>query len=320
MANPTHLEKLKKSVQEWNNWRKTNEELFPNLRKAHLENSDLAHAILRDVYLRRAYLSHANLSFADLREANLSGADLTGANLTGANLAGANLRGAKLNKAIIKDANLMSAILVDADFTGTTICHCQVFGISAWKLTLTNTIQHNLVITHPNEPTITVDNLEIAQFIHLLINNQTIRHVIDTMTSKVVLILGRFTPERKLILDQLREALNKRNFVSVIFDFEKPSNRDITETVSTLAHMARFIIADITAAKSIPQELQCIIPNLPSVPVQPIIHNSEYEYGMFEHYKRYPWVFELLSYSDFDHLLHMLDNKTLPQIATQSPG
>ena len=41
----------------------------------------------------------------------------------------------------------------------------------------------------------------------------------------------------------------------------------------TLAHLARFIIADITDPRSIPQELQAIVPDL-AVPVQPIIARS----------------------------------------------
>jgi len=56
-------------------------------------------------------------------------------------------------------------------------------------------IQKGLVITDVNEPPIQADNLEVAQFIYLLLNNHKIRIVIDTITSKVVLILGRFTPE-----------------------------------------------------------------------------------------------------------------------------
>jgi hypothetical protein len=69
--------------------------------------------------------------------------------------------------------------------------------------------------------------------IYLLLNNQKIRDVIDTITSKLVLILGRFTPERKIVLDAIRDELRKRSYLPVLFDFEKPSNRDVTKTVST---------------------------------------------------------------------------------------
>ncbi len=120
-------------------------------------------------------------------------------------------------------------------------------------------------------PIITVDNLEIAQFIYLLLHNEKLRDVIDTIGKKAVLILGRFTDERKAVLEAIREELRRRDYIPILFDFEKPASRDLTETVSTLAHMARFVIADITDAKSIPQELSVIVPNLPSVAVQPLI-------------------------------------------------
>ena len=63
------------------------------------------------------------------------------------------------------------------------------------------------------------------------LNNKKIREVIDTITSKLVLILGRFTPERKAILDALRDTLRERNYLPVVFDFDKPASRDLTETV-----------------------------------------------------------------------------------------
>jgi len=159
-----------------------------------------------------------------------------------------------------------------------------------------------LVITPDNEATITVDNLKVAQFIYLLLNNEEIREVIDTITSKVVLILGRFTPERKAILDALREALRMQNYSPIVFDFEIPGSRDITETVSLLARMARFVIADLTDAKSIPQELSMIIPDLPSVPVQPLLQTAEKAYSMFEHFRRYPWVLKDYYYTSVDDL------------------
>jgi hypothetical protein len=40
--------------------------------------------------------------------------------------------------------------------------------------------------------------------------------------------------------------LRKRDYLPILFDFDIPANRDITETVSLLARMARFIVADLT--------------------------------------------------------------------------
>ena len=131
--------------------------------------------------------------------------------------------------------------------------------------------QKNLVITRWDEPEITVDNIEVAQFIYLMLHNQKIRDVIDTITSKAVLILGRFTDERKKVLDALREELRKRDYLPILFDFGKARTRDTDETITLLARMARFVIADISDAKSVLQELRAIVPDLPSVPVQPII-------------------------------------------------
>jgi hypothetical protein len=85
---------------------------------------------------------------------------------------GANLRGANLSR-----ANLQVAVLVSADFTGADLTGCRVHGASAWNLKLERTKQQNLVITHALEPAITVDNIEVAQFIYLLLHNEKIREL-----------------------------------------------------------------------------------------------------------------------------------------------
>ena len=90
------------------------------------------------------------------------------------------------------------------------------------------------------QPAITVDNLKIAQFIYLLLDNAEIRDVINTLTTKSALILGRFTPERKTILNAIRHELRKHDYVPLLFDFDAPISRDITETVTTLAPLARL--------------------------------------------------------------------------------
>ncbi|WP_245542609.1 hypothetical protein [Segetibacter koreensis] len=108
--------------------------------------------------------------------------------------------------------------------------------------------------------------------------------------------------------------------MAVLFDFSKPSNRDITETVSTLAHLAKFIIADVTDAKSIPQELLAIVPALPSVPVQPLLLNSQREYGMFEHFRRFPWVLQTYLYEDINDVVSALSSEILPALEKIAAG
>jgi hypothetical protein len=170
--------------------------------------------------------------------------------------------------------------------------------------------QQNLVITSGDEPEITVDNVEVAQFIYLLLHNQKIRDVIDTITSKAVLILGRFTDERKAVLNALRGELRKHDYLPILFDFAVPATRDITETVSLLARMARFIIADLTDPSSIPKELEAIVPTL-AVPVQPLLKGPSRPYAMFKDYWKYDWVLSIHWYEGIEPLLATLAEKVI---------
>jgi hypothetical protein len=233
----------------------------------------------------------------DLSKVNLSNADLSGADLTRADLTGADLVGTRLIETNLENANLSG---------------CRIYGISAWNIkTNQETKQSDLIITSDAEAKITVDNLEVAQFIYLLLNNQKIRHVIDTITSKVVLILGRFTRERKRVLDAIREELRKHDYIPVLFDFDKPATKDLHETITTLARMSRFVIADITDAKSIPQELVSIVEQLPSLPVQPILKKGHKPWAMFDHIKRYPWVLKLYRYATLDEFIPRLRERVI---------
>jgi len=254
------------------------------------------------------YLSNANLSGTNLRGANLDGADLSNANLSGADFSGANLSradlsGANLGSAKLNRADLSYARLVDADITNADLTGCRIYGVSAWGLKLTDeTRQRNLIIIKANnEAEITVDNIEVAQFIYLLIHNQKIRNVIDTITSKVVLILGRFTDERKAVLDALRDELRKCDYLPILFDFDKPTSRNTDETITLLARMARFVIADISDAKSVLQELR----------VQPVIVASQEEPGMFDFYRHFSWFLPVHRYDTPAQLLTELSDRVI---------
>jgi len=78
-------------------------------------------------------------------------------------------------------------------------------------------------------------------------NNKKFRDVLNTLTSKTVLILGRFSiPERKAILDALRNKLREYDLLPIVFDFDRPTDKDFTETIKTLAGISYFVIADVT--------------------------------------------------------------------------
>ena len=141
-----------------------------------------------------------------------------------------------------------------------------------------------------------------------MISNAEIRDVLDTVTRKVVLLLGRFTEARKAVLDSLRDALRERDLVPVLFDFENPQDRDITETVTLLARMARFVVADLTDPASIPQELFAIAPHV-EVPVRLIIseEGGQAPYSMSSDLSKYHWVLRPFRYRDANHLLANLD-------------
>lgn len=298
---------------------------------AKMDGADLGGGIFSRAVFSESTLVGATLDLAKFYGANLNSARITKASLCGANLSKANLTDAWLNNskliksslraadlngtnfsgADLTEADLSKAVFVESNFENASLVGCRVYGVSAWRLKLKGAIQSNLIVTPGNESTITVDNLEVAQFIYLLVNNEKIRDVIDTITTKVVLILGRFTPERKAILDAIRDELRKHNYLPVLFDFDGPVSRNVRETVRTLAHLSRFIIADITDPSSIPLELETVVPQL-RVPVQPLLASGYREFSMFTDLRStYHWVLPTHEYRDRGDLLASIVDKVI---------
>ena len=307
MAQESHVAVLKQGTDTWNEWRKRRRGLRPQLQGVKdLQGLDLAGADLRN----------ARLSYADLSGSNLSGANLTYAKLTATTLRDANLKGAILSEAKLNDADLTGADLTGADLrrarlvrtnlSRATLDRCRIYGISAWSLTLDGTLQSDLVITDDDEPVVTVDDMEVAQFVHLLLSNPRLRHVIQTVGEKAVLILGRFSPERKAVLDAVRGKLRKQGYVPIMFDFQRPDNRDFTETIVLLAGMSLFVIADLTEPRSIPLELQATVPQF-MIPFVPVYQAGDQPFAMFGNLRlKYSWVLKPVEYADRQDLLGRL--------------
>jgi len=279
-------------------------------RRANLSGADLSGARLVEAHLSKANLSEANLSEANLVEANLVEANLSGADLRGANLDGAHLEAANLSGADLSGADLQCCPLVDTNLTNADITGCYVWGVSAWGVKLEGTKQQNLFITRYDEPSVTVDNIEVAQFVHLLLHNEKIRDIIDTVGKKGVLLLGRFTEGRMEILERLREKLRSLGFVPMVFNFDKPETKDFTETVRLLANLSKFVIVDITNPRSTPLELQAAVPDY-MIPFAPILQEGEEPFAMLvDLQNKYDWVLQpIFSYPSVERLIEGLEDK-----------
>jgi hypothetical protein len=306
MANEEQLSILKQGVGAWNTWRKENSEIEIDLSSTHIGESNLqGHADLRAYNLEGANLSSTFLLWANLRAANLRGANLRGAKLIGANLGHADLREADLT-----GADLTEAIMVRTKIDKAKISGSSIYGINAWDLQGQFEEQDDLDITPPSpfaKTIIAVDDIKVAQFIYLILNNEEIQKVINTLTSKSVLILGRFAvPERKVILDALRDKLREFGLLPIVFDFERPTDKDFTETIKTLAGLSYFVIADVTNPKSSPLELQATVPDY-QIPFVPIIHEGEKPFSMMvDLQKKYSWVLNTVTYDSMETLIKIL--------------
>jgi uncharacterized protein YjbI with pentapeptide repeats len=261
-----------------------------------LTNTNFAGATLDGVSLNRSTIQRTNFTGAslvgaqfvaaifnqpiferaDLRGANLVHADLTRARFSEAKLDGANLTHAFLNQANLTDAKLIGAKLLWAQMDrtilgGTLLNGAHVYGVNTWSIQGVPCQQENLVVSPPNaENKITVDDIEVAQQVYTFLDNPKISREIDALIGKVVLILGRFTEDRIAVLREIRCALRYCNTVPILFDFPKPKERDILETVMVLGGLAGLVLADFTTPKMVIDEVPRLI-ETHGVPVQPLL-------------------------------------------------
>lgn len=302
MADPHHLELVQQGTAAVNIWRGEHTDTPLDLSEASLSKVNLAKADLSNADLSGANLILADLSEADLRNADLTKTDLVKAKLCKANLSGALLKETNLVLADLSEADLRMARLTGTNLRQANLSGCSIYGIAVWDVLLDGAEQSNLTIIPPDNSIFTTDDIQYAQFIYSLLQNRNTKTFIDVTTSRMVLILGRFTPEHKRILDAVKKELYKYRYVPILFDFEKPANQNLTGTVITLAHLSRFIIADITEPISVTYELATIVPRLMTVPVQPLLAEAKKTSVMLSDLSSYNWFLKEYIYKDLDDL------------------
>ncbi|WP_447788374.1 pentapeptide repeat-containing protein [Pseudomonas farris] len=310
-----------------------------NLSAANLYYCDLSGANLSGVILSRAVLCwcrfvETNFYFANLCEADAHHAKFVGCNLDRSDFGSGTLSSANFFECSGTEISLFDSDLTNTTFQDTTLSSCdmtyaklvrtkfirsnlsevKIYGVSVWDVLTDGSKISGLVITPDDQGKITVDDFDIAQFLYLVLENKRLRRVIESVTGKMVLILGCFSLDRKKILDALKIKLRESGFIPVLFDFDRPAGRNLEEVVGLLAHMSCFVLADITDAKCIPQELHRVIPTLTSVPVQPLISAGATPYAMFSDFGDYLSVLKPYVYDNEEELLAGIDSSVLPAI------
>lgn len=339
MANLKQLSILREGLEVWNDWRLANPTESVDLSNVDLRNLEFGlMPALRRADEQGLIPKGASWPFVmneivgwdvmplNLRGANLRGAKLDGADLIKAECRGADFSGASLNKVDLRRADLSSTRFVDANLTGANIRaadlsesvlvrttveaadfgYSTVYGTSVWDLRGTPSDETDLLVTAPGRFALRTDRLAFAQLIYCITQNKHLREVIDTVGSRLVLILGNFKEERKAVLEAVRGALKNIDFIPVIFDFEGPKSKDTTGTVETLARLARFVVADLTDPSSVPHELATTVPFLRTTPVVLLREAGATGYSMADDLKSYPWVLGVHQYASSEVLVEQL--------------
>ncbi|MEH2291953.1 pentapeptide repeat-containing protein [Nostoc sp.] len=151
MANEEHLAIVNQGVEVWNNWRKENPYIIPDLsgnvihhwysQEAEFKGILVSPGIhvsdnqskyfpknLNGINLNKADLSRSDISNIELKQANLNGANLSGANLNETDFTDADLTNADVIGALIDGAILIRANLTNADLSGAHIGYSDFTG------------------------------------------------------------------------------------------------------------------------------------------------------------------------------------------------
>ena len=108
MANSEHVKIIKQGADTWNEWRKNNPDINPDLAWANLIGLDLQGIDFTGSILYGTNLQNAVLNSATMKNADLEGANLIDAVLENANLEGANMKLAVLDRANCRGTNLLN--------------------------------------------------------------------------------------------------------------------------------------------------------------------------------------------------------------------
>ena len=284
----------------------------PNFSNADLTGANFFHALLISTNFKEATIKNVDFLDSTTMRSNFENSIIIDSQFVGADLWGSNFRFSK-----IENSDFYGSNLTNVDLSNTNMNNCKIYGISAWGIKRNEcTKTRNLIISPINskDALIIVDDIELAQFIYLILDNEKISNLITTMRTKGVLILGSFSEEEKKTLDFIKQIIskNKKGYIPIVFDFDPPKLQSLIDTIEVLSLLSRFIIVDLT--RSAGQLIELSLFDKLRIPYAMIISNkAKHVPANIEKYIISEWCYkeELVIYSDKskeDELNELINN------------
>jgi uncharacterized protein YjbI with pentapeptide repeats len=265
--------------------------------------------ILRDARFIGTRLADVNFGPLVAERADFHRAKLESVTFSSTKLKWARFIASRMVGVNFLNANLQEAVFVRNQLTNCNLEEILVTGIAAWKNEFDSLSFGQQYCVIDDRRSLRIRDIETAQLI-AQVREGKFANAVNEMTRCAVLLLGRFEGERSRSLDAIKIELEARGYLPLIFDFTEPKGRTMTETVVLLAHMVKFIVADISEPRSVGHELRSIIPTL-GVPVVPVIFAGEKAFSMFGDYWRYDWVLDIVEYRDTEDLANKLGDRII---------
>ena len=103
--------------------------------------------------------------------------------------------------------------------------------------------------------------------------------------------------------------MREYNLLPIVFDFDRPTDRDYTETVQTLAGLSLFTIVDVTSPKSTPLEMEATVKQfkIPYVPIIDISVDPRPFAMIVDSQNSFHWVLQTFGYESKEELLDNLE-------------
>ena len=262
---------------------------------------------------RGAKLDHGDFMQADFTAATLVNTNLEYARLDGAILKGTTIRGCNLGHASLTDSKLEDALIADSSAPYVNAKRIRIgANVKQRELFLGHTVR--VVSGGLYSRPIIANDLRMASFLGELERPDCLTHLINAGNDYLVLILGRFSKTGRGVLQTLERNVWARGRIPLVFDFEGPKRRMLVDAVRFFACLSQFIIVDLSSPRSVPFELQAVVPQL-AIPLVPLIRKGSRPFAMFPDLSRtYPWVLPTFSYSSpkqidrcFDDLLRLVE-------------